>query len=68
MKTLEQYNDKEIKELFLHLAHLDELHIKFDFFGYSNFTFYFYEENCIFMECRIFNTLGVNYKDVYSKL
>ena len=51
MKTFEQYNindEKEMEELFLEIAHLDELEIRFDFIKYNLDLFYFYNDEWLF--------------------
>ncbi|MCK9445713.1 hypothetical protein M0Q50_02345 [bacterium] len=51
MKTFEQYNindEKEMEELFLEIAHLDELEAKFYFIEYPDDVFYYYKNDWIF--------------------
>lgn len=43
MKTYESFNNKEQEELFLELARLDELEIKFNFINTPNKLFYHYD-------------------------
>lgn len=49
MKTFEQFENIDEKEkLFLELAHLDDLEIRFDFLELGEYMFYYYKEKCLF--------------------
>jgi len=70
MKTFEQYNindEKEMEELFLEIAHLDELEIRFDFIKYNLDLFYFYNDEWLFSQDKKFKNFYLNHKNIWLK-
>ncbi|MCK9446764.1 hypothetical protein M0Q50_07895 [bacterium] len=71
MKTFEQFNTIDEKEkLFLELAHLDELEIRFDFVDndYENYIYYFYKEKCFFAKDKSNRHFYIDYDYILFKL
>ena len=67
MKTFEAFNNiDEKEELFLQLAHLDELEIKFDFIEYENIIFYFYKDKCLFYQNKKSKAFYIEYVKIWS--
>jgi dolichol kinase len=80
MKTFENFTTKD-EELFLKIAHLDELVIRFDFIYDNESLAYLYEGVCLFIYVKKYNYIDVNkdkiyvpfedlyfHKDIFSKL
>ncbi|MCK9445736.1 hypothetical protein M0Q50_02460 [bacterium] len=70
MKTFEKYKkdinlDKQ-EELFLELAQLDELDIRFDFIELPEDLFYFYKEKCFFVQDKNGKCFRINDDDIWS--
>jgi hypothetical protein len=67
MKTFENYNLKyEMEESFLHLAHLDNLEIKFDLIEYEDDMFYFYDNIYLFSYMKKPKEFYMNPKRIWS--
>ncbi|MCK9446880.1 hypothetical protein M0Q50_08535 [bacterium] len=66
MKTFEHFEVIDEKEkLFLELAHLDELEIKFDFIEYPKNIYYFYKDTWLFNQDKKFNYFWINYDKIW---
>ncbi|MCK9445426.1 hypothetical protein M0Q50_00865 [bacterium] len=78
MKTFEQFDIIDEKEkLFIELAHLDELDIKFDFIFSRLELFYFYKKECYFnilkkdfatINKSIWSRIGNNHDDIEKQM
>lgn len=67
MKTFEQFDNIDEKEkLFLEVAHLDELVIKFDFIEYEYDLYYFYKDNCLFDQNKKTMYFYIRYIKIWS--
>lgn len=64
MKTFEDFNNME--ELFLGIAHLDDLEIKFDFIDYGADFFYYYNDSWLFKENKKNEFFFINYDKIWS--
>lgn len=64
MKTFENYNkdEKEMEELFLQLAHFDELYIYFDFITYSEYIYYRTNGDWLFDQNKIKKEFWISYE------
>ena len=67
----DEYSNLEIEnlqyeKLFLELAHLDELEIKFDFIEYENDLYYFYNKNVLFDQYKKSGRFYINYDKIWS--
>lgn len=66
MKKFEDFENVDEKEkLFLELAHLDELDIKFDFIRYPIEIFYYYENHCLFNKIKTQNKFYINHNKIW---
>lgn len=67
MKTFEQFENIDEKEkLFLQLAHLDNLDIKFDFIEYKYELFYIYKDNCLFYQEKKSKCFYINFDKIWE--
>lgn len=67
MKTFDGFNNMDEKEeLFLSLAHLDELVIRFDFMWSSEDIFYFYNKTCLFVKDKKNKMFSINSDEIWS--
>lgn len=60
------YTKEEKENLFLELAHLDELEIKFDFIDYKTTLDYVYNDEILFIQSKRIKIFVINYKDIWS--
>ena len=63
---IKESKQDEYEKLFLELAHLDELDIKFDFIEYKNYIFYFYNETELFDQYKKSRDFYINYNEIWS--
>lgn len=65
MKMFDAFNIDDKEKLFLELAHLDELEIRFDFIEYKNSLYYFYKKNCLFDQNKKRKIFWINYSKIW---
>jgi len=63
---IKESKQDEYEKLFLELAHLDELDIKFDFIEYKNYIFYFYNETELFDQYKKSRDFYINNNEIWS--
>jgi len=64
--NIKESNEQDYDKLFLELAHLDELEIKFDLIKYEDYIFYFYNEKVLFDYNKRNGWFFINFDDVWS--
>lgn len=66
MKTFEEFEDiDESEKIFLQLAHIDELEIKFNFISSRTVLLYLYKDNFLFEITKKSKKIWINYEDVW---
>ncbi|MCK9447240.1 hypothetical protein M0Q50_10355 [bacterium] len=66
MKTFVEYNTKEMEELFLQLAHLDELYVELLLYKYRYDMFYSYNGTWYFCIDKRNKEIWVNYDLIWK--